>query len=103
MAKATIYLTNGLEVKKAPVGFSWTVFFFGGWPCFFRQDWIWGIVLLVACMLTWGIAGMVFAFFYNKVYIKNLIDRGFKVKESSQVTDEFLKDYLGYVTIPKWE
>lgn len=101
MASTTIYLTNGVEIKKAPVGFSWTVFFFGGWPAIFRQDWLWGIILLIAEYLTWGIAGIVFAFFYNKMYIKNLVDNGYKIKDMPGVTDEQLKAYLGYVDLPK--
>ena len=47
MAYATIYLTNGIEIKKAPVGFSWTTFFFGGWPAIFRQDWLWGVLGII--------------------------------------------------------
>lgn len=100
MAHATIYLTNGVEVKKAPVGFSWTVLLFGGWPPLFRQDWLWGIVLLIACIFTWGIAGIVCSFFYNKVYIKSLIDKGYTINPSSEVSDDYLKNYLGYVKLP---
>lgn len=100
MAHATIYLTNGVEVKKAPVGFSWTVFLFGGWPPLFRQDWLWGIALIIACIFTWGIAGIVCSFFYNKVYIKSLIDKGYTINPSSEVTDDYLKNYLGYVKLP---
>ena len=47
MAYTTVLLTNGVEVKKAPIGFSWTVFCFGGWPPLFRQDWLWGVGLLI--------------------------------------------------------
>jgi hypothetical protein len=101
MAKATIYLTNGLEVKKAPVGFSWTVFFWGGWPCLFRQDWVWAILLLLACIFTYGIAGIVCAFFYNKVYIKSLIEKGYWIHDSNQVSDTELKQYLSYLELPK--
>jgi len=100
MAHATIYLTNGVEIKKAPVGFSWTVFFFGGWPPLFRQDWMWGFILLLASLLTYGIAGVVCSFFYNKVYIKSLCDKGYTINPSVEVTDEYLKNYLGYVKLP---
>lgn len=101
MAYATICLTNGVEIKKAPVGYSWTVFLFGGWPCLFRQDWIWGVILILAEYFTWGIAGIVFGFFYNKMYIKNLIDKGYKIKDMPDISDEQLKEYLGYIILPK--
>lgn len=101
MAYAKINLTNGVEVKTAPVGFSWTMFFFGGWPCLFRQDWVWGICMILACVLTYGLAGIVGAFFYNKVYIKNLINKGYKVRSlPPNLTEEGMKNYLGYIELP---
>lgn len=100
MAYTKIYMTNGFEIKKAPVGFSWTTFLFGGWPAIFRQDWMWGIGLLIACLLTYGIAGIVFAFFYNKLYIKNLFKQGYVVKEFGGMTESQLAHYLGYVKLP---
>lgn len=100
MARATIYLTNGVEIKKAPVGFSWTVFFFGGIPALFRQDWLWGIGLIIANMLLWGFAGIIAAFFYNKVYIKSLIEKGYTIQPSSEISDESLKNYLGFIKLP---
>jgi hypothetical protein len=43
-------------IKEAPVGFSWTVFFFI------------------------DLSALVFMFIYNKLYIKDLIGKGFKAK-----------------------
>jgi hypothetical protein len=101
MAYGTVSLTNGIEVKTAPVGYSWTMFFFGCFPPFFRQDWMWGICLLIAGIFTWGLAGFVASFFYNKVYIKNLINKGFKVNGMIGVTEDGLKAYTGLINIPK--
>jgi hypothetical protein len=100
MAYTKISLTNGVEVKTAPVGFSWTTFFFGGWPALIRQDWIWGFGLLIACVFTWGIAGIVASFFYNKVYIKGLFEKGYTLQATPGITDDQLKIYLGYVKLP---
>lgn len=101
MAYAKISLNNGVEVKTAPVGYSWTTLFFGGWPGIFRQDWLWGILLIIACMFTWGLAGIVCSFFYNKVYINGLIKRGFKIDAIAGTTEESLKSYLGLMTLPR--
>ncbi len=101
MAYATVYMTNGVEVKKAPIGFSWTVFFWGGWPPLFRQDWVWGVCLLLASIFTYGVAGIVCAFFYNKVYAKSLFEKGYKVHTMPpNLTEEGLKLYLGYLVLP---
>lgn len=101
MAYTKISLTNGLEVKTAPIGFSWTVFFFGGFPCLFRHDWVWAICLFIASALTSGIAAVVAAFFYNKIYVKSLLNSGWKIRQIPlDVTEEKLKNYLGFVELP---
>lgn len=101
MAHTTVYLTDGVELKKAPVGYSWTTLLFGGWPALFRQDWLWGICVILASILTYGLAGIVCSFFYNKVYIKSLIKKGYKFKETPGISDEQLKQYLGYIELPR--
>lgn len=103
MASSHIYLSNGIEVKKAPVGFSWTTFFFGGWPAIFRQDWLTGLLILIGCLLTWGLAAIVMSFIYNKMYIKSLIAKGFKVHSIAGMTENELKSELGFIELPKTE
>ena len=101
MAYAKILMSNGVEIKTAPVGYSWTVFFWGGWPAIFRQDWLWGVCMLLGCLITYGFAGIVCSFFYNKVYIKTLFDKGYKVTHyPPNVTPETLAAYLGYISLP---
>lgn len=71
---------NTGEIKMAPVGFSWTVLFFSFMPPAIRSDWKHFIIIGAAAFLTSGLAGVLFAFIYNKIYIKHLIyDKGFKV------------------------
>ena len=72
-------------VKQAPVGFSWTVFFFGFFPPLFRGDWKWGIIILVAALCTFGISTLVFMFIYNKLYVKSLLDSGYTSVDSDDV------------------
>lgn len=101
MAFATISVSNGVEIKQAPIGFSWTTFLFGGWPAIFRQDWLMGAVILVLGLLTWGIAGMVFAFFYNKIYLKSLFEKGYYIHAlPGNVTEDQIKAFTGYITLP---
>jgi len=80
MAFANLQLkdSNGIG-KNAPVGFSWTTLFFGFFPALIRGDWLYGIIMLGAAMITAGISTIVFAFIYNKIYIQNLIKAGYKV------------------------
>ena len=84
MAFATITFKDKSGITKdAPVGFSWTTFFFGFFPALIRGDWLWAIVILVAAMFTFGISGIVFAFIYNRIYIQGLLKKDFKVKNYS--------------------
>ena len=63
-------------VKQVKLGFSWTMLFFGVFVPLFRGDIKWFLITLLAAMLTCGVAWFVFPFFYNKVYIKDMIEKG---------------------------
>ena len=90
---------NTGHIKEAPVGFSWTVFFFGFFPALFRGDWKWAIIMLALGMLTFGFSGLVFMFIYNKLYIKDLVGSGFKVKSVGVGTVEQVSTKIG-VNLP---
>lgn len=79
MAYTTFTVTNGIEIKEVPLGFSWTTFFFGFFPALIRGDYLMFVVILVLGMLTWGLSGIVFAFIYNRIYAKSLLLKGFKI------------------------
>ncbi|MBW1616304.1 MAG: hypothetical protein JRJ49_07190 [Deltaproteobacteria bacterium] len=68
------------HIKEAPVGFSWTVLFFGFFPPLFRGDWKWTIIIFLLSCLTICFSNLIFMFIYNKLYIKDLVGAGFKVK-----------------------
>lgn len=74
---------NGLR-KEVKVGFSWTVFFFGFFVPLFRGDLKWSVIMFFGAILlaaaTAGIGGLVLgivmSFVYNKIFIKELIEKG---------------------------
>jgi hypothetical protein len=73
-------------VKEAKVGFSWTTFFFGFFPALFRGDLKWAVIMFITAVLigifTLGfgawIPGIIFSFIYNKMYIKELLEKGYR-------------------------
>ncbi|MCH4165608.1 MAG: DUF2628 domain-containing protein [Lentilactobacillus diolivorans] len=79
------------QVKQTKVGFSWTTFFFGFWPALFRGDWLWFFVQLAievfVGIFTFGIgaaiSSIVFSFIYNKIYINELLSKGYKATDTS--------------------
>lgn len=96
---------GGTKIISAPLGFSWTTLFFGGIVFLFRKDWkmffIWCIIQCAMYFSTYGdpefdaiddawaafIVNLVFAFIYNKMYIKALIAKGWKpVSKSDRFT-----------------
>ena len=72
-------------MKECVTGFSWTTFFFGMIVPLIRGDLKWAMILLALGLIigafTLGIGAIivniVFAFVYNKIYIRNLMERGF--------------------------
>jgi hypothetical protein len=82
-------------VKQVKVGFSWTTFFFGFFPALFRGDLKWAVIMLIAAIavgaFTAGIGawvpGIIFSFIYNKMYIKELLEKGYRpADEYAQTT-----------------
>ena len=87
MASSTLNLQHPQfeVIKQAPVGFSWTVFFFGFFPPIFRGDWKWGLIIFVLAICTFGIANLVFMFIYNKLFIQSLLDQGYVSIDSEEI------------------
>lgn len=80
MAHSKISLENDGIIKIAPVGFSWTVFFFNGFPPLIRGHVIMGVIMLVLGFFTFGVSGIILAFFYNKMYVNYLLEKGYRYK-----------------------
>lgn len=89
-----VVLANEAGVSKdVKVGFSWTTFFFGFFPALFRGDLKWAAIMFILSAIlgsfTLGIGawicGIVFSFVYNKIYIKDLLEKGYRpVNESDR-------------------
>lgn len=69
-------------VRKAPVGFSWTLLLWTGFVPLLRKDWKGLLLLIVVLALTSGFGLAIAPFFYNKFYIKELLKKGYKVASS---------------------
>ena len=89
------------NVKPAPVGFSWTVLFFGFLPPLFRSDWKWFLIMLIIALMTAGLSGLVFMFIYNKLYIKDLIGQGYQAESIATGDLDFVSGRIG-IPIPRY-
>jgi hypothetical protein len=68
-------------IKEVPVGFSWTMLFFGPLVPLFRGDLKWMVLFLLTVALTvpiYGLGWVIIPFIYNKRYIINLLECGYK-------------------------
>lgn len=75
--QAKVNLKNGTLDKEVPVGYSWISLIFGVFVPLVRGDIRWFLYYLVVTVLTSGIGIIILAFFYNKNYIQNLIEKGY--------------------------
>jgi hypothetical protein len=100
--KLTMENPNTGIIKRAPVGFSWTTFFFGVLPALFRGDLKWFCIQLLIACFTGGLSNLVFMFIYNKIFIKKLLEKGYKVRDVEGGTLEDARRKLG-INLPKFE
>jgi uncharacterized membrane protein len=101
MANGTITFENKNTgaIKVAPVGFSWTSFFFSGIPALMRGHIGMGVIQIILSMISFSFSNIVFGFIYNKMYIKHMISEGAKMS-SATLSDDALKAKLG-LDVPK--
>ena len=64
--------------KEVKVGFSWTMFFFGPLVPLIRGDSKWFILSIVISLFTVGIGWLFLPFIYNKHYITDLMEKGYR-------------------------
>jgi len=64
--------------RQVKVGFSWTAFFFGGLPYFFRGIHLQGIIWLVLGLVTFGISNIFLMFIINKHTAQHYLENGYK-------------------------
>jgi hypothetical protein len=98
MANNVIYFENPHtgQMKEAPVGFSWTVALFGPFPMLFRGSWKWFAIQLILCLISGGLSSLVFMFIANRLYIRDLVDEGFKARTVKTGTLDDISRTLGF-------
>lgn len=81
MAYANVIMIDrfGKDVQNAPIGFSWTVLFFSFFVPLFRGDWKWFVIMFLLAWITGNLSAIPLAFFYNKIYAKDLLRRGYDI------------------------
>ena len=79
MAHSIVILENPQtgEIRQAPIGFSWTTLFFGGFVPLHRGDvdgyGQWWLIAVITLFTSW----LVMPFTYNAIYIGRLRKQGF--------------------------
>ena len=74
--------------KKGYYGFSWTTLIFWGLPTIWRGDAVSGTLIIIANLLTGGLACLLWAFVYNKHYTQRLIEKGYKFIDDDRKVNE---------------
>jgi len=69
---------DGGLTKQVKFGFSWTAFFFGGFPFFFRGMPVQGIIWLLLAVFTLGISNLFLMFMINKQTAHHYLENGYK-------------------------
>ena len=65
--------------KTVKKGFSWTMLFFGIFVPLLRGDFKYFILSLIASLVTFGFSWLIFPFFYNKLYLNDLLEKGYTI------------------------
>lgn len=89
---------RGPEVRKVKNGYAWTVLVFGIFPMLFRKDWKHALIFFLIALavnyvatntigaeittLCTAVYWAIIASFYNQLFIKSLLEKGYQQVES---------------------
>lgn len=77
MIAVKVFIKNSVGYSKpVKLGFSWTMFFFGCLVPLFRGDIKWFFLSLLLPFVTFFLSWLVLPFIYNKIYIKEMFEKG---------------------------
>jgi hypothetical protein len=76
--KRVILKNNNEDIKDVPFLFSWSSLLVGFFVPLIRGDIKWFFIYLIIGIFTAGLGVILLAFFYNKIYIKSLLQKGYK-------------------------
>lgn len=65
-------------IREVKVGFSWTAFFFGGIPYFFRGIPTRGLLWIILSVITCGVSNIFLMFLINKHTAQYYLEHGYK-------------------------
>ncbi|PHS69509.1 MAG: hypothetical protein COB23_06035 [Methylophaga sp.] len=117
MAKETLHFKSKHtdQMKKAPVGYSWTTLFFTIFVPLLRGDWKWAIIMFLIVIVFGAFVttvaptvppqsiplwtGIIFGFIYNKIYVQGLVSKGYEVTSAENGEIDEIEKKLS-VTLP---
>ncbi len=62
----------------------------------FRGSWKWFAIIFILALITWGLSNLFFMFAINKLYLKDVVNEGFKAKSARIGTIEQVSMSLGF-------
>lgn len=80
--------TQSGVMKTGLYGFSWTTFFFSGFPALIRGDLVTGVLVLLLSFSSLWIVAIVWAFLYNRVYTTRLLESGYVFCDTPDKVEE---------------
>lgn len=65
------------KLLRVPIGYSWTMLFFGPLVPLFRGDIKYALITFFLSYISNGLSRLIFPFIYNRMYIERLLKKGY--------------------------
>ncbi len=83
------------SIRPTPLGFSWTMLFFGIFVPLARSDWKHFLISTALAIFTSGLSWLVYPFWYNWINVRNVIKEGLILEHLGGATEKRFREYVG--------
>lgn len=84
--KIVLTSDESYQIKVVPYLYSWSGLIFGFFVPLLRGDMKWTFIYFLSFALTLNLANIILGFFYNRIYIENLLKNGYEPEnEESEI------------------